>query len=147
MNTLKINKPVAFTLSQSPHAPDSVFGFTAGDLLGGERVFHCTVSVSCEDNDADLWRHEFTAHVFLRGQGRHVPDEPKVWTKEAVAYVTGEAKAYDLHTALRPFLLECVVDAFIAGYHIDGSYRHDGREWNLNCIDTPDTLELPDLTP
>lgn len=143
MNTIEVHgEPIDSALSHSS------FSLHGGDWdLCGDWRFTCMVEVSLEDNDADLWQHKFTADIYQQGYGSYVADGPKVWAKSAVAYVTGGEKALDLHTALRPFLFDCVVDALMAGYHIVGSYRHDGREWNLNCLDTPDTLELPDLTP
>lgn len=140
MNTIKILDPVDCTLS------DSFFGISGGDSLCGEWVFNCLVAVSLEDNDADLWQHKFNANIYMEGYGSYVTRGPDVWTKSAVAYVTGKDKAFDLHTALRPFLSACVFDALLVGYHIVGTYRHDGREWNLSLLDSPDALELPDFT-
>ena len=143
MHTLKIHDPTDSSLSGSPA---SLFGFCAGEPYCGDWWFHCTVEVSSADNDADLWKHTFIADIYMQGYGSYVANGPKVWVKKAVAYVTGEEKAFDLHTALRPFLSACVFDALLAGYHIVGTYRHDGREWNLNLLDPPDALELPNLT-
>lgn len=140
MKTIKIHDPVDCTLS------NSFFSIYGGDALCGEWVFNCMVEVSLEDNDADLWQHKFSANIYMEGYGSYVKRGPDVWTKSAEAYVTGVDKALDLHTALRPFLFACVVDAFVVGYHIDGTYRHDGRKWNLNPFDPPDALDLPDLT-
>ena len=140
MNTIEIDDPIDCMLSHS------FFSISGGDVFCGDSVFNCMVELNLEDNDADLWRHKFSANIYRRGYGSYVANGPDVWAKSAVAYVTGQDKAFDLHTALRPFLFACVVDAFVIGYHIDGTYRHDGREWNLNPFDTPDVLDLPDLT-
>lgn len=140
MQTISINDPIDCTLDHS------FFAISGGDFLCGEWVFRCMVELRLEDSDADLWRHAFSAQIYLHGHGQYSPDGPDVWTREAVAYVTGEAQGFDLHTAIRRFLFECVEDAFFAGYHITGSYRHDGREWNLHPVGTPEVFELPDLT-
>lgn len=139
METIPIFDPVDCTLS------DSCFGITGGEPYCGEWIFSCIVELSCEDSGADLWQHKFTASIYQQGYGSYVANGRDVWAKSAVSHVTGSAKAFDLHTALRPFLFECVVDAFVVGYHIVGTYHHDGREWNLSASDTLDTLELPKL--
>ena len=140
METIPISDPIDCALSHS------FFAISGGEPYCGEWIFDCVVEVRLEDNDADLWRHEFSAHVHLHGHGSYAPDGPDVWSRSGVAYVTGDVLAFDLHTAIRPFLFECVADAFFAGYHIVGSYRHDGREWSLNPVGAPEAFKLPDLT-
>lgn len=62
-------------------------------------------------------------------------------------FAENRVKDEDLHAALRAYIFSVSPELMLRGFMLEGSYRHDGREWNLNCIDTPDTLELPDLTP
>ena len=140
MSTIKIND---FALQSEP--PQSFFGVGGGEYVVGEWIFRCTVHEHCEDADADLWSHEFIAEIYQFSRTGYVKKDERVWTKEAVTYFAG-AQALDLHTALRPFLFDCVVDALLAGHHIVGSYRYDGREWNLHTVETPDSFDLPDLT-
>ena len=121
---------------------DWSFSICGGGPFRSGWVFNCSVEVNREDRDADLWRHKFIAYTYLESTS---PPRP-VWYKLKEVFVTGETEAFDdLHAALRPFLLGCVVDALFAGYHIIGTYTHEGEKWSLS--DTPDTLELPDLTP
>ena len=140
METITICDPIDCALSHS------FFAISGGSPYCGEWIFDCVVEVRLEDNDADVWRHTFNANIYLHGHGSYVPHGPDVWTRSAVAYVTGDVLAFDLHTAIRPFLFACVVDAFVAGYHLVGSYHHDGREWDLGPVETPEAVELPDLT-
>lgn len=140
METIPINVALDCALS------NSFFAISGGEPYCGEWIFDCVVEVRLEDNAADLWKHTFKASIYQHGHGNYVPNGPDVWSREAVAYVTGDVQAFDLHTAIRPFLFECVVDAFVVGYHITGSYRHDGREWNLHPVGPPEVFELPDLT-
>lgn len=139
MQTIPISDPIDCALSNSFLA---IYG---GELLCGEWVFECMVQVRLQDTDADLWKHTFNARIYNHGHGHAVPHGPDVWTRSAVAYVTGDVLAFDLHTAIRPFLFACVVDAFVAGYHLVGSYHHDGREWDLGPVVMPEAVELPDL--
>ena len=140
METIPISDPIDCALSHS------FFAISGGEPYCGEWIFDCVVEVRLEDNAADLWKHTFKASIYQHGHGNYVPNGPDVWSRSAVAYVTGDVLAFDLHTAIRPFLFACVVDAFVAGYHLVGSYHHDGREWDLGPVDMPEAVELPDLT-
>jgi len=138
MSTITINN---HPIQSEP--PLSFFGVAGGAFVVGEWNFRCVVHEHCEDPDADLWVHEFSAEIYQFSRTGYVKKDEPVWTREAVKYFAG-AQALYLHAALRPFLFECVVDALLAGHHIVGSYRYDGQDWNVHPVDEPETLELPD---